>query len=131
MTEEELIAEQIMLNPIKQMLFIRMTNAEARKLAIDGRLKLLVEQLGKGYDNAVTSEIQDLTYLGEALGKVIEVLTPVFETSTFVVDEELAADLLEKAEALDPTRKVQITEVDQSLPTPSPAPLPVVEALSN
>jgi hypothetical protein len=133
MTEEELIAEQIMLNPIKQMLFIRMTNAERRKLAIDGRLKLLAEQLGHGDDDAVYSDIGDWTYYSEALGKVIGILKPVFETSTFVVDEEIAADLLEKAEALDPTRKVQITEVDQSLPTPtpSPAPLPVEEALSN
>ena len=65
----------------------------------------------------------------EALLQVVEVLAPVFATSTFVVDEEIAADLLEKAEALDPVRKVQTTEIDQSVP--EPAALAVEETLLN
>lgn len=100
LTEEQKIADEIVHNPIKQMLFLRWTHAE--KCAENLRIRAYADQGELGH--------LDLIRLAEQYEQIASLLAPVFHTADYVVTEEAAHELLMQAEELVPTRRLPVVE---------------------
>ncbi len=111
MTEEEKVAEQIMLDPIKQMVFIRYSAAEGRAEKLNLKINQITRDLEdvEGYtlsenerdvQKGIREEYREKV---SGLNAVAALLAPVFERADFVLTEDAAAELLVKAEEFDST----------------------------
>lgn len=158
LSDEEKLAQEILHNPIKQFVFMRYASVEARRDAIGRRITEInrklddishtlsqklgthrpdcsacsevpgsVEELEK-HKQDLKSEAEELSTKFQNLGKVLDLLAPVFATADYELTEEGAADLLGQAEAFDSTvMKVlqhpdDMTGVVQAVEEASPAP---------
>lgn len=109
LSDEERLAQDIFHNPLKQMVFIRFTNAEARLTQTEAEVRDVQLRIATpdswGEDTSYTLH-QKLSALKEkltALEEVCNLLAPVFERADFVLTEDAAADLLARAEEFDST----------------------------
>lgn len=153
-SEEWKIADEIQNNPIKQMLFLRLTSVEGHfdrlkrdfisvgdPLSEDRREELLEHWLRAVEDPNYTivtnypveaEDSQRLQVIAEAARVtkgIQDLLLPVFERADYQIDEEGAHDLLMKAEELAPTRRLETVDKTAELgsgATEAPAEAPSV-----
>jgi hypothetical protein len=135
LSDEERTAQEILHNPIKQMVFIRYAAIEKKRDAVNDRIAEIdatldgsdattpIEDVAK-----LQSERAQLTQRHEALVKAAELFVPVFTNSEYELTEEAAADLLIAAEAFDSTAMKTVPHPDDAASTETnPTPVEVTQ----